>query len=475
MRKKEMPENFLWGGAVAAHQLEGAYQEGGRGISTADVMTAGSVSVPRKITDGVKDGFRYPNHDGIDFFHRFKEDISLFGEMGFRCFRTSISWSRIFPKGDEMTPNEEGLKFYDRLIDELNSKGIEPIITLSHFEIPYHLVKKYGGFRNRKLIDFFLRFCETVFTRYRKKVRYWLLFNEINNQLNTENPIFAFTNSGILFEEGENRDQIVWQAIHHELVAGAKATALAHQLMPDCKVGCMLAYIPVYPMSSKPEDVLAASQKMDETFLISDVYVKGHYPVYSQNIWEQKGVQIQFEPRDEEILSKGTVDFISISYYMSSVVQAESKEAQKNPYLTYSDWGWAIDPTGLRYSLNQLYRRYEKPIFVVENGLGAYDLPESEDSLYAVEDDYRIDYLKQHIEAVKAAVCQDDVEVLGYTVWGCIDVVSFTTGELAKRYGMIYVDKADDGSGTLERRRKKSFYWYQKVIETNGKELEEIK
>lgn len=480
MYKNSLPDTFLWGGAVAAHQLEGAYLEGGRGISTSDVMTAGSRKVPRKITDGVLPGYAYPNHEGIDFYHRYREDIALFAEMGFRCFRTSISWSRIFPNGDEEEPNEEGLAFYDRLFDELLKYKIKPVVTLSHFEIPYGLVKKYGGFRNRKLIDFFLRYCESVFTRYRGKVAYWLLFNEINNQTDTSRPLYAFTNSGILFEEGENREQSTWQAIHHELVAGAKAVKLAHRIDPACKVGCMAAWVPVYPETCHPKDMLAEIDRMHDRFLFTDVYARGHYPAYAGAMWKKKGVKIQMEPGDAEALAEGCVDFISLSYYMSSVVSHLEKEdsggrgfrgSVDNPYLRYSDWGWAVDPDGLRYSLNQLYERYELPVFIVENGFGAYDQLLEEPADYAVADDYRIDYLRAHIEAVKQAVLEDGVDVIGYTVWGCIDVVSFTTGELSKRYGFIYVDKQDDGSGTLERKKKKSFYWYQNVIRSNGEEL----
>lgn len=478
--KQTFPENFLWGGAVAAHQLEGAFTEGGRGLSTSDVMTGGSRDRERRITDGVQEGLYYPNHDGIDFYHRYREDIALFAEMGFKAFRTSISWSRIFPNGDEEEPNEEGLLFYDRLFDALREQGMEPVVTLSHFEIPYTLAKKYGGFRSRKVIDFFLRYCEAVFRRYRHKVTYWLLFNEINNQTDTTRPIFAFTNSAILFEEGENREQATWQAVHHELVAGALAVRLAKSINPAFQIGCMVAWVPIYPATCHPGDMLAQTERMRERFLFTDVYVRGHYPSYADAMWEKKGVRIMKEPGDDEALATGRVDFISLSYYMSSAVSHREKEdaagrgfcgSVENPYVKQSDWGWAVDPDGLRYSLCQLYERYEVPLFVVENGFGAYDRLLDEPEAYVVADDYRIAYLKEHIRAVKDAVRKDGVSVMGYTVWGCIDVVSFTTGEMEKRYGMIYVDKHNDGSGTLERTKKKSFYWYKNVIRTNGEEL----
>lgn len=474
------PNDFLWGGAVAAHQLEGAYQEGGRGLSTSDVMTGGDRNTARQITDGVLPGYHYPNHEGIDFYHHYKEDVALFAEMGFKCFRTSISWSRIFPNGDETEPNEEGLKFYDRLFDELRANGMEPIVTLCHFEIPYALAKNYGGFRNRKVIDFFLRFCEVVFRRYQNKVKYWLLFNEINNQTDTSRSIYAFANSAVLFEEGENREQVTWQAVHHELVAGAKAVKLGRSINPDFQFGCMMAWVPIYPETCHPKDMLAQVDRMHDRYLFTDVYARGHYPAYAQSMWRKKGVSLEVLPEDLEVLAEGTVDFISLSYYMSAVVShAETTDASErgfigsvgNPYLKYSDWGWAIDPDGLRYSLNELYERYEKPIFIVENGFGSYDKVLENPGDYVVEDDYRIDYLRQHISAVKQAVLEDNVAVMGYTVWGCIDVVSFTTGELEKRYGFIYVDKHDDGTGTMERKKKKSFYWYQDVIRSQGENL----
>lgn len=474
----KLPRTFLWGGAVAAHQLEGAWDVDGRGPSISDVMTVGSPATPRRITDGVVPGEYYPNHEGIDFYHTYEQDLDLFQEMGFTCFRTSISWSRIFPHGDEETPNEAGLAFYDRLFDAMLRRGIQPIVTISHFEMPYYLVKTYGGFRNRKLIDFYLRLCEVLFRRYHKKVRYWLLFNEINNQTDTTREIYAFTNSGILFQPGENRSQVMYQAVHHELVAGAKAVQLARTIDPELKIGCMVAWVPIYPGSCNPADVLSAQQAMHDRFLFTDVYVRGHYPAYLCRAWERAGIHIAMCPGDLDALQNGTVDFIALSYYMSAVSKAGASgdaagrgfpTSVNNPYLAVSDWGWTIDPDGLEYTLCQLYERYERPLFVVENGFGAYDHADKEGW---VEDTYRIEYLRAHIKALKRAVLEQGVEVLGYTVWGCIDVVSFTTGELEKRYGMIYVDRDNRGHGTQKRSRKASFYWYKKVIESQGECLE---
>ena len=471
-------EDFLWGGAVAAHQLEGGWEEGGKGVSTADVMTAGSHGTARRITDGVIRGENYPNHRGIDFYHRYPEDIRLFAEMGFRCFRTSIAWTRIFPTGEEEEPNEEGLRFYDGVFDELLKYGIQPVVTLCHFEIPYHLVKKYGGFRSRKTVDCFVKFALTVMERYRDKVKYWMTFNEINNQTNMEDPIFAFTNSGILFEEGEDREEAVWQAVHHEFLASALVVKKGHEIDPDFQIGCMLAMVPVYPATCNPDDVMRSEKVMEDRFVFGDVQVRGQYPEYIRKRWEQEGIHVRMLPEDERILKEGTVDYIGISYYMSAAVTADAGApdllgagfpgAVKNPYVTASDWGWQIDPVGLRYSLNVLYGRDGKPVCVVENGFGAYDTA-GEDGY--VEDDYRIAYLEAHIREMKKAVFLDGVPVMGYTVWGCIDVISFGTGEMKKRYGMIYVDQDDEGRGTLRRSRKKSFYWYRDLIRSGGEKI----
>lgn len=474
-----LPEKFLWGGAVAAHQLEGGWQEGGRGPSVSDVLTAGAHGVPRRITDGVVAGERYPNHNGIDFYYTYKEDIALFAELGFKCFRTSISWSRIFPKGDEAVPCEEGLAFYDRLFDELLKYGIEPVVTLSHFEMPYYLAKEYGGWMNRKLVDFFVHYAVTVMERYKDKVKYWMTFNEINNQSNTDTDIFGWTNSGIRFSEFEDPKQALYQAVHHELVASALAVKKGHEINPDFQIGCMCSFVPFYPYSCDPNDVIMAQESMHERYYFSDVHCRGHYPAYAKKQWEREGNAPLMEPEDEQILAEGKVDYLGFSYYMSNAVKADVDQVNAdvnggnahsvpNPYVKASDWGWQIDPVGLRYSLSALYERYELPLFIVENGFGAIDKLEED---HTCDDSYRIDYLRRHIEEMKKAVEIDGVDLMGYTPWGCIDVVSFTTGELRKRYGFIYVDLNDDGTGTGNRYKKKSFAWYQKVVASNGEEL----
>ncbi|HBE9106861.1 TPA: 6-phospho-beta-glucosidase [Clostridioides difficile] len=473
-------QEFLWGGAVAAHQVEGGYNKGGKGISIADVMTAGTHTISRKITDGVIEGLNYPNHEAINFYENYKEDIRLFAEMGYKCFRTSIAWTRIFPNGDESIPNEDGLKFYDDLFDELLKYNIEPVITLSHFEMPYHLVKNYGGWRNRKLIDFFVNFCEVVMSRYKDKVKYWMTFNEINNQSITTNPIYAFTNSGIIYEEQEDKEEVMYQAVHYEFVASAKVVKIGHKINPEFKIGCMVAAMPSYPYSCNPEDMIKFVESNREQLMFTDVHVKGHYPKHTLKLWERKNYNLDITEEDKKILKEGIVDFIGCSYYLTTVVTADKTmkttgndsagkaDVVKNPYLKTSDWGWNIDPVGLRFYLNQLYDKYELPIFIVENGFGAEDILKSDNT---VDDDYRIEYLANHIREMKNAIEIDGVDVIGYTVWGCIDPVSFTTGEMKKRYGFIYVDRNNDGSGTLKRYKKKSFDWYKNVIKFNGEIL----
>lgn len=475
------PKNFLWGGALAAHQFEGGVLETSKGLSVADVMTAGAHGVPRVITDGVLEGNYYPNHVGIDFYHRYKEDIAMFADLGFKCFRTSIAWSRIFPNGDETEPNEEGLQFYDNVFDELLKYGIEPVITLSHFEMPYHIAKEYGGFMNRQTVDFFVKFAEVVFRRYKDKVKYWMTFNEINNQMNYHNDIFGWTNSGAHFGDYENPEEAMYICGHHTLLASALAVKVGKEINPDFLIGNMIAMVPIYPFSCRPEDVLLASQAMHDRWFFCDVQVRGHYPAYALKMFERKGINIQITEEDKAILANGKVDYIGFSYYMTNVVDSQKEMADlsktieasnpynvKNPFIKESDWGWAIDPIGLRYALNQFYERYELPLFIVENGFGAIDVKEEDGS---VHDQYRIDYLKSHIQEMEKAINEDGVELMGYTPWGCIDCVSFTTGEMKKRYGFIYVDRNNDGSGTLERSKKDSYDWYKQVTASNGEIL----
>ena len=476
-----MRKDFLWGGAVAAHQVEGGYNEKGKGLNVSDMMTVGGVGKKRQITDTILPNEFYPNHEAIDFYHHYKEDIALFKEMGFKCFRTSISWARIFPQGDELEPNEDGLKFYDDVFDELLKYGIEPVITLSHFEMPYHLAKEYGGFMNRKTIDFFVKFAEVCFKRYKNKVKYWMTFNEINNQMNFINDIYGWTNSGAHFGDYDSPEEAMYICGHHTLVASAKAVKIGKEINPDFKIGNMISMVPIYPFSCRPADQVLAQQQMQDRFFFCDVQCRGHYPAYALKMFERNGFNIDITEEDKKVLAEGTVDYIGFSYYMSNTVDSNSirdismttdgssKHSVKNPFIHETAWGWAIDPEGLRYTLNMFYERYEKPLFIVENGFGAIDVKEEDGSCH---DPYRIDYLRAHIEEMKKAVEEDGVDLMGYTPWGCIDCVSFTTGEMKKRYGFIYVDRDNEGNGTLERSKKDSYDWYKKVISSNGEELD---
>ncbi|TWT25423.1 6-phospho-beta-glucosidase BglA [Planomicrobium sp. CPCC 101110] len=477
----KLPNDFLWGGALAAHQFEGGWNQGGKGPSVVDVMTAGAHGVPREITETIEADKFYPNHEAIDFYSKYKEDIALFAEMGLKCLRTSIGWSRIFPKGDEAEPCEEGLQFYDNVFDELLKHGIEPVITLSHFEMPLHLAREYGGFRSRKVVDHFVKFAEVCFGRYQDKVKYWMTFNEINNKMDVHNPLFLWTNSGVVVKEGENAKEVMYQAGHHELIASALAVAKGKAINPDFQIGAMVSHVPIYPYSSNPADVMLAEEEMRQRYFFPDVHVRGYYPSYALKEFEREGYNIPFLPGDDEILRNGKVDYLGFSYYMSTTVKSDVQNENTgsivngglangidNPYIKSSDWGWAIDPTGLRYTLNRFYDRYQIPLFIVENGFGAIDTVEEDGSIH---DEQRIEYLKSHIEELEKAVTYDGVDLMGYTPWGIIDIVSFTTGEMKKRYGMIYVDRDNEGNGSMERSKKDSFEWYKKVIQTNGEEL----
>lgn len=466
------PDNFLWGGAIAANQCEGAYREDGKGLSVQDVLPRGLRGA--RTEEPTPDNLKL---EAIDFYHRYKDDIKLFAEMGFKVFRTSIAWSRIFPQGDEEQPNEKGLRFYDNLFDECHKYGIEPLVTISHYETPLGLAEKYDGWRSRRLIGFFERYCRTIFDRYKDKVKYWLTFNEINSLIHA-----PFMSGGIMTPADQLTEQDLYQAMHHELVASALAVKLGHEMMPGAKIGCMILGITAYPLTPDPDDIIATMLKDRETMMFADIHARGKYPKYLMNYFDEKGIRLEILPEDEALL-KHTVDFISFSYYSSMCQTIHTDMAvstggnlargYKNPYLKASEWGWQIDPKGLRYTLNKLYDRYQLPLFIVENGLGAADeLVTLENGEKTVLDDYRIDYLKQHLLQVREAI-HDGVELMGYTSWGCIDVVSASTAEMKKRYGYIYVDRNDDGSGTLERYRKKSFWWYKRVIETNGASLDE--
>jgi 6-phospho-beta-glucosidase len=461
---KAFPESFLWGGATAANQIEGAWQEDGKGITTSDLQPLG---VMGKMAER-QPGKEHLKDTAIDFYHRYPEDIALFAEMGFTCLRVSIAWARIFPQGDEREPNEPGLAFYDRLFDELIAAGIKPLVTLSHYEMPYGLVQNYGGWSNRAVIDHFEHYARTVFTRFQHKVKLWLTFNEINMSLHA-----PFTGVG-LPEESEKAP--IYQAIHHQLVASARAVAACHQIIPDARIGNMLLGGLVYPLTCHPQDVLQTMQENRSWLFFGDVQARGAYPGYMQRYFREHNITITITDQDKQDL-RHTVDFISFSYYMTGCVSHDenfNKNAQgnilnmiPNPNLKSSEWGWQIDPIGLRILLNQLWDRYQKPLFIVENGLGAKDRLDPDGT---IQDDYRIHYLNDHLVQVNEAI-EDGVDVMGYTSWGPIDLVSASHSQMSKRYGFIYVDRDDQGAGTLARTRKKSFYWYAEVIRSRGVSL----
>lgn len=471
-----LPKNFLWGGATAANQLEGGFDKGGRGLGSVDVIPQGEFRFPvmsgKLSYKAVPKGQYYPSREAINHYGRVKEDIALMAEMGFKAYRFSVSWSRIFPTGEETEPNQAGLDFYDCLIEDLLTYGIEPVITICHFDVPLHLVDKYGSWKNRKMIDFYIKYAETLFTHYKGKVRYWMTFNEINMLMH-----LPFMGAAISFDEGENQIQVLYQAAHNELVASAKAVKLAKSIDPENQVGCMLAAGQFYAETSHPNDVLAAHEKNRENFFFGDVQARGYYPSYALKFMEREGIKLEKDSEDQAVLREGTVDFIGFSYYSSRMTGTLNQDAERtegnvfatlrNKYLEASEWGWQIDPVGLRITMNALYDRYQKPLFIVENGLGANDILENE----TVQDDYRIAYLEAHIKEMIKAVELDGVDLIGYTPWGWIDLVSASTGEMKKRYGFVYVDKDNDGQGSLKRYKKKSFDWYKAVIANNGENL----
>ncbi|MGX7047431.1 6-phospho-beta-glucosidase [Lactococcus piscium] len=475
-------EGFLWGGAISANQAEGAWNVGGKGISTSDISTGGKFGQSKTITPIIDENTFYPSHEAIQHYDRYKEDIALFAEMGFKVFRFSINWTRIFPNGDETEPNEVGLQHYEDVIDECLKYGIEPLITISHYEVPFGLTKKCNAWVSRDMIDYFLNYCRAIFTRYQGKVKYWLTFNEINSA--TE-PMGAFLNQGILndlenptaFMAQPDIPQQRYQGLHHMFVASALAVKMAKEIDANYQIGNMMIYMASYPLTSNPDDILLnQAYNQVNNYFCTDVQAKGRYPFYAKKLFKEKGIELVVAPEDEAILREGTVDFISFSYYMSTCQSSdqsiESGEGNilggvLNPYLTASDWGWQIDPKGLRYALNDLYERYDLPLMVVENGLGAKDEIAADGS---INDDYRIDYLRQHIQQMAEAV-KDGVDLIAYTPWGCIDLVSASTGEYAKRYGFIYVEKYDDNTGDFARLKKKSFDWYKDVIASNGEIL----
>ena len=484
---KGFPKNFLWGGATAAHQVEGGWNEGGKGLDTQECRPQNPMLTSaekfelknktmtfKKFEDAIncKTASVYPFRYGSDHYHRYKEDIALFAEMGMKIYRMSIAWARIYPNGDDSKPNEEGLKFYKDIFNECHKHKIKVMVTMLHYAIPVNLVKKYGGWKNRKVIDFYLKYAKTLFDNFKDDVDYWLPFNEIN-----AGRFMCYNGIALIPESTDNYNQTVFQCLHHQFVANALTVKLAHEMIPESKVGCMIARFCHYGATCNPKDQLALLHDEQYTnWFYTDVMVRGEYPKYMDRYFEENNIHLNIEDEDYQILKENTVDYISFSYYFTQVSTFdESWEktdgnlviAAKNPYLETSEWGWQKDATGLRITLNQLYDRYNKPLFVAENGLGAKDIVENGQ----VHDPYRIEYLKDHIKAMKDAI-EDGVDLIGYTMWGIIDLVSSGTMEMSKRYGVIYVDADDEGHGTYDRLKKDSFYWYKKCIASNGENLD---
>lgn len=484
MNQITFPEHFLWGGATASNQAEGAWQQDGKGESCADHFTSGTKDSPRRFTAEFDPTATYPSHDAIDHYNRYEEDIRLFAEMGFKVYRLSINWARIFPNGDDDAPNAAGLEHYRKVLTLCRDLGIEPLVTMSHYEFPYALTKKWNGWADRRTIPAFVRYATTIMTEYRDLVKYWLTFNEINTPLMGAGVTMSLgmvpEGEELAFGKGEGISPAEANAIvngmHNQFLASALTVSEGRKINSDFLFGCMIASNIVYPYTCAPQDVLAAWKQQQRTnFYCGDVMVRGHYAPFTDRYLADLGATLHTLPEDADTLAAGTVDFYSLSYYMSgcaSVDEAVTSAARnvfstiRNPYLAESEWGWQVDPDGLRYYLNETYGRYEVPLFVVENGLGARD--QVVDG--RIHDEYRIEYLRRHIIAVGEAI-NDGAVVLGYTSWGCIDIVSASTGEMSKRYGFVYVDKDDEGNGSGDRLRKDSFYWYKNLIASNGSTL----
>ena len=474
------PKDFMWGGAIAANQAEGAWREGGKGICVADILkvqdkgdlkkksnketTLKDIDAALSDTQGI-----YPKRYGIDFYHTYKEDLKSLAGTGMNAFRTSINWARIFPNGDDEQPNEEGLRFYEDLIDEIIQNGMEPLITLSHYEMPLNLAVKYHGWANRLTIDFFVRYCETVFKRFKGKVKYWILVNQIN-LIHHE----SFNHLGIPADCVDNLWEAKFQGVHNECTACAMATKIGHQIDPNFQIGMMVYDGLSEPLTCKPEDVFANMKRNQMEYFFSDLLIRGTYPGYAVRFFNEKGFHLDIRQEDEKVLKENTADFLAISYYYTICASAESMKnygvnedgALSNPHIDASEWGWGIDPLGLRTVLNYYYDRYQKPIIIAENGFGTYDTI-SEDG--KIHDQRRISYLRQHVAMMKEAI-KDGVEVIGYFPWGPIDIISCSSSEMSKRYGFIYVDQDDYGNGTKQRMKKDSYDWYRQVIASNGED-----
>lgn len=477
---KQFPKNFLWGAATSAYQVEGAALLDGKKASQQDVINEKSFE---------EKGFASAEI-ASDHYHHYKEDVALMAEMGFSTYRFSISWSRVFPDGVGEV-NEKGIEFYRKLIDELLTYGIEPIVTLYHYDLPWALVEKYQGWLDRRIVADFEYYAKFVINEFKDKVKYWTTINE-------QSIIVQYwTQKCYIPKELQSQNQLRYQINHHMNLAHATACKLVHELVPDGFVGAALGYAPIYPLTSKPEDVLAALNAHDlRNAFYLDIYFKGIYTESAMTYLQENHLAPIVELGDMDLIKDGYSDFLALNYYASECAKACPKESGKairysgvnlsgkkgeisgfethpgfyemckNPHLDTTDWDWAIDPIGLEYAFRDIYTRYNKPLMITENGLGAFDelTPEGK-----VHDEYRISYLRDHIKAIKRAM-EKGVEVWAYCPWSALDLLSTSNG-VKKRYGFIYVDRTDDDPKDCARIKKDSFYWYQKVIQSNGENL----
>jgi 6-phospho-beta-glucosidase len=478
------PKDFLWGGAIAANQAEGAWREDGKGISVADVNRLKEELPLEKrynrdlSTEDVRQALAdteatYPKRFGIDFYRTYKDDLKLLAGTGMNAFRTSINWARIFPNGDDEKPNEAGLKFYDSLIDEIIKNNMRPLITISHYEFPINLALNYNGWYDRRLIEFFTRFCEVVFERYKDKVLDWILVNQVN-LIKFE----SFNHLGVPSDKVTNLLEAKYQAVHNELVACGRAIRIAKKINPHFNIGNMIYDDISYAASCKPEDVLATCKRNQMEYFFSDIAIRGSYPGYALRYFDENNIHIEFGKDDEADL-QNTIDFLAISYYYTMISDAQSVNQKDepeiashnneypNPHIKQSAWGWGIDPIGMRIKLNYFWDRYQIPIVIAENGIGCFDKVEADGS---VHDPYRIEYLRAHIEQLKEAI-KDGVKITAYHPWGPIDIVSASSSEMDKRYGFIYVDLDNHGKGSGKRILKDSYHWYKEVVASNGENL----
>lgn len=478
------PKTFLWGGAIAACQAEGAFDADGKSLTFPDIVrkidkkqrcdssqriiSAAELELLRKQPSEL-----FPKRRGIDFYHTYKEDIALLAEMGFSVFRFSIALARVFPNLTESAPNEAALAYYDAVVNECLSHNIVPLVTIAHFDAPVAVYDLYGGWDNRKMIDIYIKYATVLFERFKGRIKHWITFNEINVAMRA-----PFKTLGMVYENTAEYPTKIFNGLHNQFVAAASAVKIGHEIDPENSIGCMVASIACYPYSCTPADVLAAKNKEDMTCLYPlDVMVKGFYPHFAKAYFRKNGIALNILPADMELISSHTADFVAFSYYMSTVAAANESgldmtnanmtSSVKNPYLKSTEWGWQIDPEGLRYVINSYYSRYRKPLYIVENGIG---LPEQPDKDGEIHDTARIDYLREHIRQMGLAI-EDGCDVRGYTMWSPIDIISSMSSEMSKRYGFIYVDQDDDGNGTKKRIRKDSFYWYKQLIASNGDNL----